>query len=273
MEQFTTDIGSRIKEARDQRGLTVRDIADTTKISPSALHAIERNDFARLPGGVYRRAYLRAFATEVGLDPDELTREYRTEFESEVEEDPLPPRRAQWLDDVRPVHLVLTVLLTVGFLVGGSVILKRAQVAPESSDERVTLAAVEADRQEDPVPTGTREATADVVFAANAAVSETGARSLQLEIRFLRSCWVSASADGTRVIYRLMQPDERALVDARRMVTLRVGDAGAVDYSINGVTGRPLGSDGEAVTVRITGDGLQMTSMTSRQGEMLTSSM
>lgn len=273
METLTTDIGSRIKEAREQRGLTVRDIADTTKIAPSALNAIERNDFARLPGGVYSRAYLRAFATEVGLDPDELTREYRAGFESDVDEQPPPPRKAQWLDHVRPVHLVLTVLLAAGFLVGGSAILKRPDVAPASSDEPVTLAAVEADRQQDPVPRSAREATADAAFAAKAAVSDAGARSLQLEIRFIRSCWVSAWADGTRVVYRLMQPGERALVDARRAITLRLGDAGAVDYSLNGVTGRPLGSDGEAVTVRITGDGLQMTSITSRQDERLTSSM
>jgi cytoskeletal protein RodZ len=84
MEHITTDIGSRIRQAREQRGLTIRDIANTTKISTAALNAIEHNDFARLPGGVFSRAYVRAFATEVGLDADELTREYRARVEIEI---------------------------------------------------------------------------------------------------------------------------------------------------------------------------------------------
>jgi hypothetical protein len=77
---------------------------------------------------------------------------------------------------------------------------------------------------------------------------------LRLEIRLKGPCWVSAVADGERVVYRLMQPGERTLVEARRLITLRVGDAGAVAYSINGATGRPLGRHGEAVTVRITNE-------------------
>jgi hypothetical protein len=95
------------------------------------------------------------------------------------------------------------------------------------------------------------------VALANAAVSETGAPSLRLEIRLHRPCWVSAVADGERVVYRLMQPGERTLVEARSVITLRVGDAGAVAYSINEATGRPLGTNGEVVTVRITNENVE----------------
>jgi cytoskeleton protein RodZ len=255
MEHITTDIGSRIRQAREQRGLTIRDIANTTKISTGALNAIEHNDFARLPGGVFRRAYVRAFATEVGLDADELTREYRARFEAEIPAGPLPPHRADWFDRVRPFYRLPTVLVTVGILIGGSVILQRAPILHESPKERLALNAVEADLPEDAAPTDERDATEEVAFAI-AAVSETAAQSLRLEIRINGPCWVSAVADGERVIYRLMQPGERTLVEARDLITLRVGDAGAVAYSINKATGRPLGRNGEAVTVRITNDNL-----------------
>ena len=80
MDQIATDIGSRLRQAREQRGLTLRDIATTTKISMTALAAIEHNDFACLPSGVFRRAFVRAFATEVGLNADELAREYPREI-------------------------------------------------------------------------------------------------------------------------------------------------------------------------------------------------
>lgn len=251
---MATDIGSRLQQAREQRGLTLRDIANTTKISTAALNAIEHNDFARLPGGVFSRAYVRAFAAEVGLDADELTREYRARFETELPAGPLPPHKADWYDRFRPLYRLAAVLVIVGgILIGSAVILKRGQVPHESPDERWTVNAVDADVPEDTAPTDEPDATEEVAFA-KAAVTETSAQSLRLEIRLKGPCWVSAVANGERVVYRLMQPGERTLVEARSAITLRVGDAGTVAYSINGVTGRPLGRNGEVVTVRITND-------------------
>jgi cytoskeletal protein RodZ len=96
MDQVTTDIGLRLGQACEQRGLTLRDIAKAAKISMTALAAIEHDDFARLPGGVFRRAYLRAFAAEVGLNADELAREYRTRFETEPPAQPLLRHDTGW---------------------------------------------------------------------------------------------------------------------------------------------------------------------------------
>lgn len=62
------EIGTRLREARERRGLTLRDIADVTKISIHTLEKLERNDTKRLPGGIFLRGYLRAFASQVGLD-------------------------------------------------------------------------------------------------------------------------------------------------------------------------------------------------------------
>lgn len=91
---------------------------------------------------------------------------------------------------------------------------------------------------------------------SKAAIAHLRAPSLRLEILAKGPCWVSAVADRERVVHRLMQPGERTLVEARVAIALRVGDAGAVAYSINGATGRPLGRNDEAVTVRITPDNL-----------------
>jgi transcriptional regulator with XRE-family HTH domain len=252
--EHTTDIGSRIRQAREQRGLTIQAIANTTKIPTAALVAIEHNEFSRLPGGLYSRAYVRTFATEVGLDADELTREYRARFEVEIAAEPPPPRRPDWYDWVRLSDRLPAVLLTVSILIGGSVILQRAQI-PHQSPGRLTVSAAEADLPEDPPPADERDAPEEVALAT-AAASETAERSLRLEIRLNGPCWVSAVADGQRLVYRLLQPGRRTLIHARSLITLRLGDAGAVTYSINGVTGRPLGKSGEAVTVRITHENL-----------------
>ena len=255
MEDFTTDIGFRIRQAREQRGLTIWDIANTTKISSSALNAIERNEFARLPGGVYSRAYVRAFATEVGLNADELAREYRARFETEPPAEPLVRHDADWKHRLRLSHRFPFVLVTVvGISICASVILQRGQVPDEASDGRI-LRAVEPGIPDDTAQAGDSGGTEEVAFT-NAAVADIRAPSLRLELRTKGPCWVSAVADGERVVYRLMQPGERTLVEARVAITLRVGDAGAVAYSINGATGRPLGGNGEPITVRITTDNL-----------------
>ena len=60
------DFGSRMRHAREQRGVSLRQIADATKISVSQLEALERNDVSRLPGGIFSRAFVRSYADERG---------------------------------------------------------------------------------------------------------------------------------------------------------------------------------------------------------------
>jgi cytoskeletal protein RodZ len=74
------DFGARLREARERRGLSLRAIADATKISVRALEALERNDISRLPGGIFSRAFVRAYALEVGLDPEQTIAEFITRF-------------------------------------------------------------------------------------------------------------------------------------------------------------------------------------------------
>ncbi len=79
-EQIDPDFGARMRRTREARGISLRQIADTTKLSVGALEALERNDVARLPGGIFSRAFVRAYAEEVGLDPEATVREFLTRF-------------------------------------------------------------------------------------------------------------------------------------------------------------------------------------------------
>ena len=65
-----SDFGTALREARERRGITLRQIADHTKISIASLEALERSDASRLPGGIFARSFVRSYAAEVGLDPD-----------------------------------------------------------------------------------------------------------------------------------------------------------------------------------------------------------
>src|SRR3954469_16232444 len=74
------DFGARMRQAREQRGVSLRQIAETTKISVSALEALERNDISRLPGGIFSRAFVRAYADEIGVDPEQTVRDFLSQF-------------------------------------------------------------------------------------------------------------------------------------------------------------------------------------------------
>ena len=74
------DVGAKLRGARERRGVSLRQIAETTKISVAALEALERNDPSRLPGGIFRRAFVRSYAAEVGLDPEATVREFLERF-------------------------------------------------------------------------------------------------------------------------------------------------------------------------------------------------
>ena len=242
MEQRPTDIGSRLKQACEQRGVSLQDIANATKISMAALRAIERNDFAQLPGGLFTRAYIRAFASEVGLDPDEIANEYRAQFEIAPPEQPSVLRDVDRDDHVSPMRRLAVLVFSLGLLVSGWWLWTPAEVQPASAAA-------------DAVPTGVdSDITESVALATAPSAWASDEPTLQLEIRPRGVCWVSATADGKLVIYRLMTPGEHAIVEARETIVLRVGDAEAFAYSINGAPGRQLGETGEAVTIHITED-------------------
>jgi cytoskeletal protein RodZ len=76
-----SELGPRLKQARLAKGVSLRQIEASTKISVGALEALEKDDYARLPGGIFARSFVRAYAGAVGLNPDDTVHEFLTEFE------------------------------------------------------------------------------------------------------------------------------------------------------------------------------------------------
>lgn len=84
--------GARLKKERERRNISIAQIADSTKILGALLEGLERDDVSRWPVGFYRRAFLRAYATAIGLDPDETWREFAERFPEPDDSLPAPPR-------------------------------------------------------------------------------------------------------------------------------------------------------------------------------------
>src|SRR3954467_2403415 len=79
-QKGATGFGDKLGEARERRGLSLRQIANATKISMITLEALERNDIARLPGGIFSRGVVRSYSLEVGLDPEATIEEFMGQF-------------------------------------------------------------------------------------------------------------------------------------------------------------------------------------------------
>lgn len=72
--------GARLRQERERRKISIASIADSTKILGALLEGLENDDVSRWPIGFYRRAFLRSYATAIGLDPDVTWREFAERF-------------------------------------------------------------------------------------------------------------------------------------------------------------------------------------------------
>ena len=64
-------LGEQLKQKREQRGVTLAEISEATRIGTRFLKAIETNNFSTLPGGIFTRSFIRAYAKYVGMNEDE----------------------------------------------------------------------------------------------------------------------------------------------------------------------------------------------------------
>lgn len=79
-------LGEELKREREFREISLREISDATKINLRMLEAIESNDFKALPGGIFNRNFIRAYAEFIGLDPEIAVRKYQVQLSEQVEE-------------------------------------------------------------------------------------------------------------------------------------------------------------------------------------------
>ena len=76
-----TSLGAYLKRERERRGLTLRTISESTKVSVALLEGLEADDISRWPGGIFRRAFVRSYAKCVGLDPDDVVRRFERQHQ------------------------------------------------------------------------------------------------------------------------------------------------------------------------------------------------
>ncbi|HZE68636.1 MAG TPA: helix-turn-helix transcriptional regulator [Pyrinomonadaceae bacterium] len=113
-------IGEQLRLAREERGIPLRVISDQTRISVRYLEAIESNDYRRLPGGIFNRSFVRAYARCIGYDEkvaiDGYARYMREHGESADDVVTTPYHSKVYTDTPATRSPLLTVVLAIVIL-------------------------------------------------------------------------------------------------------------------------------------------------------------
>lgn len=206
-------VGSRLREAREERGVSLEDAARETRIKPRFLDALEQDappSAFRAP--VYARAFLREYARFLGLDPEPIVERYaRAHAIAEPSTMRLPT----------PVRTPRRLRMLQGFLAVAVV-------------AGVTVVAVLASRP------GEREVppASDNTAAARGPLGDALEDEVRLRLRVNGGTWLSVAVDGERVVRGRKRPGFEREFRAEKRIRMEVADGGAVRLRLND---EPLG--------------------------------
>jgi cytoskeleton protein RodZ len=225
--------GENLRRERELRGVSLREVAESTKISVRFLQALEEDRMEVLPGGLFPRSFVRQYAQYIGLDPERAAADFMAahrETPAERRQPPTPSRRLT----VSPGHVflgavaVLAVVLTMWHVSGE----KESAAVPARTSEPAAPAVLPTDRVYPP----------PVAEPASVAPARNG---LVLTMTAQQDCWVEVRADGETVINRVLVEGESETLAADGEIVLSVGNAGGLSLRLNDRPAAPLGRSGE----------------------------
>jgi cytoskeleton protein RodZ len=264
--------GERLRREREMRQITLEEISGSTKISKRHLQALEEEDFDALPGGIFNKGFVRAYARYVGIDEEQAVTDYIAADHEQVPAEPRFPLEIHKPVNLNPRRSYAPVILA---LLGLIVILGAWTYWKHRSQPAVTPVNAGASNSSNsggstaqptvaaPVSKPAPAAGADSAAVKDASVpspDQTQADSGQFTVvvKANESSWISIKADGRAVEERIFDPGEEQSTSATREITLTIGNAAGVEVFFNGASQGVLGQEGKARNLVFTPAGLQI---------------
>lgn len=238
--------GASLKRERELRGISIQEIARTTKISTRMLEAIETENFKALPGGVFNRGFIRSYARGIGLNEDDAVNGYLQALREEGAEgidhlETPPPASASRL----PI-LPLAVLLVAVALVVLIVLSMRGRGGQPQGGARPT--AGQSQPTEAPpvesVPVVTTNQFSPMPEPQLQPAPQQQPAPITLSMTFTADTWVWGTADGQPFSQAIYHTGQQQVFTANSELYLEVGNPAGMTYRINGKPGVPLGKPG-----------------------------
>jgi cytoskeletal protein RodZ len=248
--------GDWLRRQRELREISLRDIAERTKISLRYLEAMEQDRFDLLPAPLFAKGFLREYARYVGLSPDDVVNHYLSVHHPEELADPKddtkvrsrpkpvdpgqPPVRRSWSWGLLLALAGLILLVLVALA---------AYFAERRHDEPVNVG--QAPPMSAPPQLVAPRPDQLAVPASASARSNTPpppSAPIQVSLDFSKDCWVAAVIDGgKRRFAELRVQGESLPLEAEKSIVLTLGDVGAVDVQVNGYPLELNGKEGDVV--------------------------
>jgi cytoskeletal protein RodZ len=272
-------LGEELKRRREERQIALTDISEATRIGTRFLKAIEMDNYGVLPGGIFTRSFIRAFAKQVGMDEDEAIALYQQQVAG-VSAEAAPQPRAE--SSIAP-----TVVEPVRPATRRPEPLTYAQSGPRVNWTTIVIALaviqkLKGPSQESAPPRNTVTANSNAATAGNAATTansntasgatETASSTTPtpavtqgepLVVRLeatIDNCslqyWIDDAAKPTSVLIR--KGESQSLPPAQSQVRLNIGNRPAVKMSINNREAKfPDGTPNWGAKVTVSRDNLQ----------------
>ncbi|MBS1850990.1 MAG: helix-turn-helix domain-containing protein [Acidobacteria bacterium] len=268
MEPF----GARLKQERERRGITLDEIALSTKIGTRLLRALEEEHFDQLPGGIFNKGFVRSYARYLGLDEDQAVADYLAAAGISVpppEAATFPLPAASEIPVEKPTagraeiipwgwFAVGLMVLAFGFAVWGFYTREAQKSGRKTSHARET--ATQSAPSTTPEPAETIAPVVSDNPAAAPPASPAGTFSLLIKAR--EDSWLSLFADGSPVMEDTLAAGSEKLVEAHHEITLKAGNIGGLDFWFNGQKLPGQGEFSQVKTLTFRPDGLQNTPST-----------
>ena len=253
--------GEELRREREIRGISLKEIADATKISKRFLEAIERNDHRMLPAPVFTRGFVREYARYLGLNADEIVNRYnfaaagddRIEKSPHLERlvqppaPPLPPKERE-RRSIPPAYAridrnVYVLVVIVAALIAVSLWALKHKREARAEEARVDTAAASTI-----APKAPPSAPVPAPVPEPPPVEDT----LKLTIDVSRDSWVTLQADGKTVIDEELRAGDHRVVEAREAFRfVAVGNAGGLALKLNEFDLPALGRARQVVKDRV----------------------
>jgi cytoskeletal protein RodZ len=233
-------IGQELKRERELRGIALKEIADSTKINLRFLRALEEDRFDMLPEQFFTRGIIRTYAKYLGLDEQSALNTYIeslqnqeiqviTDGDKRIEKSEGPdsfPKEKKISRFFALMVLAIIALIIVMYFVF------RKEKGPPNNTIKIQPAIQEKLEKPPSLPPVTQEKP------------ETEPQELNIEILVQQETWLEIYADQEMVDSGIKNPGDRLQFKALREFLIHIGNAGGIQYTINGQEGKKFGEQG-----------------------------
>jgi cytoskeletal protein RodZ len=246
-------LGETLRGERLRRGLKPQEVAAEIKISPFMVEAMEAGRFDRLPGGAYRRSFLRQYARILGFDEEEIVAEFRQEYgEAEV----ALPRLSRFTHRKVPMAAIWVVVAGMVCSAAYKFLPKVRLGLPE---RRVAASIVQAAPPQTAQPQFTPPVeTPPPKLSADPKPAEPAAPPVQVVLTSTEPVWVSVQCDGLSAFRGMIESNAPKEFSATKKVTVLAGNSGPLAISLNGRIVDRIGARGEIQLVELTPQGARV---------------